>query len=170
VQLYFNNISKGYYYDVNSLYPYAMLKPLPVARLKTITCSTDEFLAKDLFGFVECYIYISDMEKQPQVPVRYQGSLIYPVGRIAGCYFSEEVKSFIKLGYKVEILSCHQYSKEYNLFDDYVNHFYALKADPNISPENRHVVKLMLNGLYGYFARVLEGQIFKIVTENTLYK
>lgn len=147
-----------------------MLNPLPVKRLKTIVCTTESFISEDLFGFVECYIEISDEVKQPQVPVRYLGNLIYPVGRLAGCYFSEEVKSFIKLGYKVEVFACHQYSKELNRFEDYINHFYSLKSDPNISQENRHVVKLMLNGLYGYFARVLDGHIFKVITEQTLYQ
>lgn len=171
-QLIKSEMLKGYYYDVNSLYPAMMLKPLPVERLNTIICTTEEFLAKDLFGFVICKIFVPDSIFLPQVPVRYKGTLIYPHGNIVGCYFTEEVKSFIKLGYLINIIACHVYSKEYDLFTDYINTIYKMKVKKDITPEKRYMVKLLLNGLYGYFARSQENIVHKYIKSEdlTVYK
>jgi hypothetical protein len=94
VQLYTNNGHNLYYYDVNSLYPYVMLKPLPEKYISTIkNVDVTEFIDKNYFGFIDCEIEIPDSVNRPQVPVRHEGSVIYPTGHIKGRYFSEEVKS-----------------------------------------------------------------------------
>jgi hypothetical protein len=82
-----------FYYDVNSLYPYVMLNPMPIKYLSTVNTATDEFIREDMFGFVDCKIYIPYNEYNPQVPVRTKDGLTYPTGLIQGIYFSEEVKS-----------------------------------------------------------------------------
>jgi len=38
-------------------------------------------------------IIISDNEDKPQVPIKIKGKIEYPVGKIYGTYFSEEIKS-----------------------------------------------------------------------------
>ena len=171
-QLVKSDMLKGYYYDVNSLYPAMMLKPLPVEKLNTVICTTEEFIAKDLFGFVICKIYVPDSIILPQVPVRYNGSLIYPHGKIVGCYFTEEVKSFINLGYQINTIACHTFSKEYDIFADYINTIYKIKAKKDITPEKRYMVKLLLNGLYGYFARSQENVVHKYIKSEdfTVFK
>jgi hypothetical protein len=45
-----------YYYDVNSLYPYAMLKPMPFKLIKTHKNVNDIKNFNDFFGFVKCKV------------------------------------------------------------------------------------------------------------------
>ena len=91
-------------------------------------------------------IQIPESTKRPQVPVRIDKKLIYPTGVIRGRYFTEEVKAWIKLGYEVTIEVYHEYSYSENIFDDYIKHFYALKADLSLG-SSRFLNKLLLNGL-----------------------
>jgi len=94
VEIYNNSGNNLYYYDVNSLYPYAMLKPLPIQYIKTIeNLSMEEFIKNDYFGFVDCIITIDKNIDKPRVPVRQDLRIIFPTGIIKGRYFSEEVKS-----------------------------------------------------------------------------
>jgi hypothetical protein len=66
-----------YYYDVNSLYPYAMLNPMPVGNP---IHSTNKDLSK-IFGFVFAKITADESVKVPILPVRSEdGSLILPRG------------------------------------------------------------------------------------------
>src|SRR6266496_3081477 len=49
-------IGQGYYYDVNSLYPTAMCKPMPVGLPKLVKLTRKEFLEGIFFGFVEATV------------------------------------------------------------------------------------------------------------------
>lgn len=162
VEVYINSGEDLYYYDVNSLYPYAMLNPLPTRYISTVRPSLGEFIYEDMFGFVDCEISIPKCTKNPQVPVRLDEGIIYPTGVIKGRYFSEEVKAWIKIGYNVEITQVYKFTKEYDLFKDYVKHFYGLKADKT-HEDKRFLNKLMLNGLYGYFGRKVVYSDTKII-------
>nr|YP_009228179.1 plasmid related DNA polymerase [Rhizophagus fasciculatus]AJK91310.1 plasmid related DNA polymerase [Rhizophagus fasciculatus] len=44
---------EGYYYDVNSLYPTAMCKPMPVGRPTQVNLTIEQFLQGEFYGFVE---------------------------------------------------------------------------------------------------------------------
>ena len=72
-----NSIS--YYYDVNSLYPYASLNPMPGVNCVYIECVKHKLELTNLFGFFYCKI------KTPNnylglLPVRTKASLIFPIG------------------------------------------------------------------------------------------
>lgn len=134
-----------YYYDVNSLYPYSMLNPMPVEFLgKLQYLSQKEFLNK--FGFYYCTIKIDSNVKYPLVPSK-NG---YVTGIIEGLYFSEEVKNFISLGYDVHIQYMYEFSRVEGLFDEYIKYFYSKKE---LNDEFKNFYKLMLNGLYGYLSK-----------------
>ena len=150
------------YYDINSLYPYAMLNDMPLEYL-------GESNTKDLneiFGFVECIITCPDNIKVPLLIHREEGKVIHPVGTWKGIYFSEELKAVINYGYKVEILKCYQFTRG-NLFTNYVNHFYDKKKN-SIGAE-RFIAKLQLNTLYGMFGRKLDMVNTIPVTKHNLW-
>lgn len=46
-------IGEGFYYDVNSLYPTAMCKPMPVGTPTLVHLTISEFLEGNFFGFLE---------------------------------------------------------------------------------------------------------------------
>lgn len=151
------DVYKGYgenlhYYDVNSLYPYAMLKPMPLKLLKIHVNMTGIDL-ENFFGFIECEVHAPDSIKVPILTLKHMGKPIFPLGAWRATYFSEEIKASIKLGYKFNFLKGYEYSK-YNLFEGYIKHFYNIKK--NSVGAERFIAKMHLNQLYGYFGRKLE--------------
>jgi DNA polymerase type B, organellar and viral len=132
-----------YYYDVNSLYPYAMLNDMPNdilhnGKLIDLTYrSLDSF-----FGFAHVKIVCPlDMER-PVLPYHHEGKTIYPVGSWQGVYFSEELKAVEKLGYQIILIKGYEFTK-FKPFNGYINNFYEIKK--NSTSVERDIAKLQLN-------------------------
>lgn len=144
------------YYDVNSLYPFAMMNDMPLHYLFTIENSGIEL--EDTFGFVEAIITPPKDIQNPLLMHHYMGKNIHPIGTWQGTYFSEELKAAVKYGYEIEILKVHQFSRIQDLFKEYVSDFYELKkkatAEKNTTTTTK-IAKLHLNSLYGIFGRSL---------------
>jgi hypothetical protein len=142
---------KLYYYDVNSLYPYAMLNPMPHEilnngeRIDLSDRSLDSF-----FGFAYVRIYCPLKMERPVLPFHQGGKTIYPVGAWSGTYFSEELKAVEKLGYQITLIRGYEFSK-IDLFSGFIHHFHEVKK--NSTGVEREMAKLQLNNLYGYFGR-----------------
>nr|AHJ10972.1 plasmid related DNA polymerase [Rhizophagus sp. DAOM 213198] len=77
----------GYYYDVNSLYPTAMCRSMPVGMPQLVNLTIDEFLNSDFFGFVEVVVRASSEEYIGLLPIKLQGRLICPGGTFSGFFF-----------------------------------------------------------------------------------
>ena len=78
-----------HYYDVNSLYPYAMLKPMPLNLIRSIDgeqCNTIDI--NEFYGFLEVDVECPDFIKKPVLPLKYKGKTIYPRGKWTSTYFS----------------------------------------------------------------------------------
>jgi len=144
---------KVYYYDVNSLYPYAMLNPMPYNLIK-IHNIMDNIKLDSFFGFIEVEVLCPIDMVRPVLPFHLNGKTIYPVGTWKGVYFSEELKAVEKLGYQFKLIKGYEFSKA-NLFESYINYFYEMKRTSTGS--DRHIAKYLLNNLYGYFGRKQEG-------------
>jgi hypothetical protein len=156
-----------YYYDVNSLYPFAMLNAMPHKALndgKIIDLSNrslDSFL-----GFAEVKIFCPHNMAKPVLPFHKDGKTIYPVGTWTDTYFSEELKAVQKLGYKITLIKGIEFDKT-DLFSGYVKHFYDKKKYAQTATE-REMAKLQLNNLYGYFGRKQIGLITSNVKNDEL--
>ncbi len=156
----------AFYYDVNSLYPFAMLNPMPYDILnngKLIDLSNRTL--DNFFGFALVKVVCPLDMLRPVLPVHHEGKTIYPVGTWEGTYFSEELKAVVKLGYEIILIKGYEFSKT-DLFSDYVNHFYDIKK--NSSGVERNMAKLQLNNLYGYFGRKQIGLTTTNVKNNEL--
>ena len=81
-----------YYYDVNSLYPYAALNPIPDLQYRFINNISQDgrnyLINKNKFGFFYCYIETNNTYLG-LLPVRNQTGIILPNGHWRGWYFSE---------------------------------------------------------------------------------
>ena len=137
------------YYDVNSLYPYAMLNDMPLDYLGEFYPDLLPF--DQIFGFVDVIVTAPDNIKIPLLLCRHNGKVIHPIGTWKGTYFSDEIKAVIKYGYKVKILKIYQFSKQ-KIFSEYIDHFYLSKKEA-IDPSTRFIAKMHLNSLYGMFGR-----------------
>jgi hypothetical protein len=138
-----------HYYDVNSLYPFAMMKPMP----DKFICETNNINLVSFFGFIEAIIECPKTVSRPVLPIKPEDRTIYPYGKWKGVYFSEELKAVAKLGYIVTPIKGFMFSKK-NIFDDYINHFYEQKK--NSTGSHRFIAKMHLNQLYGVFGRSLD--------------
>ena len=140
---------KLYYYDVNSLYPFAMLKPMP-HNLRNHHKDLSNHKLENLFGFFKVEVTTPKNLIYPLLPYKNEGLTIHPTGKFTGVYFSEELKAVEAQGFKIKLISGYEFSKVY-LFKDYINSFYNIKK-MSIGVE-RYIAKLHLNTLYGYFGR-----------------
>lgn len=159
-EAYYGGISQVYkthgynlkYYDINSLYPWAMTQDMPYEYIGI----NKNLKLKDCFGFVYASIYIpKDLNYKP-LPMRMDDSLATPSGNIIGVYFSEELKYAESLGCQITVHKAYQYTRKV-IFKQYVEDIYAQKAVA--VGADRVFIKLLLNGLYGFFARTDEKYI-----------
>jgi hypothetical protein len=141
---------KLFYYDVNSLYPYSMMKPMPFKLIKHHNnLNIDLTVDTKLFGFFEAECVIPNTGR-PMLPYKFEGKTIYPFGEWKGTYFSEEMKALLKYGYKFKLIRGYEFSKIY-LFNDYIDYFYNKKKIS--TGASRFIAKMHLNQLYGVFGR-----------------
>jgi hypothetical protein len=142
-------ISNGKYYDINSLYPYAMSNLMPFEMIKYHN-NMNNIKLSDFFGFALAQIHCPSTMLRPVLPYKYEGKTIYPTGYWIGVYFSEELKAVEKLGYKITLIKGYEFSK-IDLFSKYIDHFFEKKKLS--SGATRFIAKMHLNQLYGYFGR-----------------
>lgn len=148
-----------HYYDVNSLYPSAMLNTMPYELISKGIIDLSNRSLQSFFGFCIVEINCPLNMLRPVLPFHHEGKTIYPVGNWIGCYFSEELKAVEKLGYQIKMIKGLEFSKT-NLFSGFVHHFYNEKKFA--FGVERDTAKLQLNNLYGYFGRKIQG----IITHN----
>ena len=138
-------------YDVNSLYPHAMLSnKMPVGD--PIKFTGNPYLISDNpFGFFLVTVETPDMIV-PILPHRVttKGGVrtACPTGTWKGWYFSEEIKNAEKYGYKFIIHEGYMFKAE-NIFKGYVEDLYEIKCNTPSSDPMYTIVKLLLNALYG---------------------
>jgi hypothetical protein len=149
-----------YWYDVNSLYPFAMMGELPY-KVKAWHGNLSKVNVKDFKGFVKAKVTCPKDIKHPIVSHRTQERIIYPIGTWEGSYYSEYLAKAQTYGYKIELINGIEF--EYaDLFSDYIKHFYEIKKTSKGSL--KYLAKLKLNSLYGTFGRKKET----MVSENVL--
>jgi uncharacterized protein YprB with RNaseH-like and TPR domain len=154
-----------YYYDANSLYPTAMLKPLPVGQpVHSLNKNLNE-----LFGYVKATVTTPPNLQVPILPYKMKTSdghrLIHPVGTWTGWYFSEELKYAVEhYGYKVTVHESYLYRKGFDVFKDYVNVLGKIKQES--TGARREIHKLLLNSLYGRMGLRSDKNVVKIVSSQ----
>lgn len=133
-------------YDVNSLFPSAMLKPLPIEYIQDVSDFGE-------FGFYDLELKAPDMYI-PVLPMKIENKLIFPTGDIKGVFFSEEIKAALSCDYKITKFNRGmEFSKSSEFFSDYVNYWYKVRQEnPGNNPKN-FTAKLLLNSLYGKFGQ-----------------
>lgn len=148
VHLNCNKIDKGYFYDMNSQYPSAMLNDMPVGDP---ILSTDTNL-NSYFGF--CYAKIIPPKDLDILVIPHkndQGEVYYPNEPFTGLYFSELLKNCLEYGYKVEITGGMKFERGIGVFNDFVQTIYEQRLQAKLEGNNSLQLtnKLILNSLYG---------------------
>lgn len=169
VDIYKPSSNSLYYYDVNSLYPFAMLNPMPTGNPLFVQGNQD--LDKE-FGFYFATI-VTPLDKKiqgiPILPKReiknFRSRTQSPLGHWQGWYFSEELRTARDLyNYKIIIHKGYRFTPSYNIFSSYIEKYYSLKASSSSTLKN--IAKLLLNSLYGRFGMHTENYVTKMVSEK----
>lgn len=135
----------GYYYDVNSFYPFVMLKDLPVGMPEKSNFEKD---IEEIFGIVKAKVSVP-FDYYPFLAYKnINHGLIQPYGEWTGWFTSEELKYAKTLGVQIKVLEYYNF-KRGKLFNEYITNFYEKKATS--SGSLKLIYKFFLNSLYGIF-------------------
>ena len=163
-------VSESYQYDLSSAYPavIAQLKPLSWAKV----ISSQLYHPEAEYGLIHCLIEIDPNElgdlphpvgvwgrhfgEAPGFDRSSKGTKFYPVGFWEAVITKDEYEYLTRNGARVQIIQgIWMYPRtDYELYRSTVELLYKLKE----STEDkwiRHVVKLLLNGMYGKFVQVM---------------
>jgi len=129
--------------DVNSMYPYAMSKKLPVGNP---TFKTEKNI-ENYYGIIYVKVNTNNINSIGLAPVRVENKIIYPNGKFEGWYWSEEVKSWIQHGYTVDVMCGFHFPDSRHIFTNFINTFYKLKSEG--AGYIKLTAKLILNSAFG---------------------
>lgn len=145
-------IEYGFYYDVNSLYPFVMLQKMPISEPKylrveninlqkdigMIHCTNIEFWKKDIIPLIPYKLQLKDSTK-----------LIFPMGKFSGWIDLDLYRKAIKIGYKIDCDYGIIFDAD-TIFKDFILDFYQLRF---LNETMKLVAKLIMNSLYGKWAQ-----------------
>jgi hypothetical protein len=150
----------AYYLDINSAFPYAMMKPLPGRCLGISRSIPDSGIY-----IAEVTVKVPDMWFPP-LPTRIKSRLFFPTGTWRAWFSSVDIELLQEVGGK--ILSVHEVMHFESFTDgaDYVTTLYEMRKNAE-TPFERTAFKFLLNMLYGKFA---EGTVKAAITINPTAK
>ena len=170
---YFGGITEVYkphgkdliYIDVNSLYPYAALNPMPGLNCEYIESLDENGLdLEDLFGFFYAKVKTNEKDYFGLLPVITKEGLTLPLGEFNGVWCSEELKFAKANGYEITVIKGYNFDKTHNVFDNYVHDLYEIKN--NSSGSLKMIAKSLLNNLLGRFGLSITKPITKAVNKE----
>lgn len=156
-----------YYYDVNSLYPYAALNDMPGMNAVKINYYSSIPFDKSMFGFYNCIIETPLDSYFGLLPVRGSLGLKFPLGKYSGWYFSEELAFAQDNGYKITVLNGYHFDRVKDVFKSYIEKVYDMKKS-SVNLVQRSLSKSLLNNLLGRFGISLDKPVTKIVSDEKL--
>lgn len=133
-------------YDINSMYPQAMLNDFPEYL-------TVDPLMEKAKGMAEVTISIPHSLYVAPLPYRGdKGQLLYPVGVIRGVWVYDEIRQAVKRGAKVlKVHEAYGCNVIYRPFDQYIHTLYNKRKGSSDESE-RLFLKVLMNSLYGKIA------------------
>ena len=173
-QAYYGGITEVYkpygtnlfYYDVNSLYPYAALQDMPGLNCSKVSYFEGCEDIDSLFGFFYCRIETTLDGYLGLLPVRTEiGGLSFPLGQWEGWYFSEELKFAKQHGYKIKVLKGYIFDRNANVFTDYINKVYPIKSNTT-NKSQKAMAKSLLNNLLGRFGINMDKPITELLNRD----
>ena len=146
---------KGFSIDINSSYPWAMTQPLPYGELlEEVPKNTKNYLTycvvKMSYKIKSKYINFICLKNKTEKNVRYS---MHGSGEF---YFLLEELEFYKKIYDIEITEIkYLYARCFTFLKPFIDEYYHLKseADANGQAALKTTYKLLLNSLYGSFAK-----------------
>lgn len=153
-------------YDINSLYPYVM-KTFDYPHPNFLIGAVGNAKLRHIMEYEGVSEVTIEVPKNslPFLPFRYKGHLFFVSGTIHGVWTHVELRKAIELGAKIKIIHNTLYSTEVcNPFISYVDTLYNLRLEYKKTNDAReHVIKILLNSLYGKFGQNDDAGLEKLV-------
>jgi hypothetical protein len=162
VDMYIPELPKGkkiYHYDINSLYPYVMqLCKYPTKLIGYFIGDINNLLEYekinpmkfDKFAGIFKVKVSAPNILHPLLPYKLNNTTVYGQGNWTGWYYTSEILNAMKFGYNFDILAGYIFETT-DIFSEYVNKMYQLKAESTKDSPNYLISKLLMNSLYGRF-------------------
>lgn len=146
---------EGYYYDVNSSYPFSMKKPMPIGEMEVTNENEDfsRYTNGDWVGFVQCTVEIPNTCYLPPLPLYTGGKLKFPVGRFSGTWDWVELECLKKIGGRILHVEKAVWIRSHRFLGDFVDSLYALRSKKmkKEQPGKAETAKIMMNSTFGKF-------------------
>lgn len=149
------NSGEYFYLDINSMYPYVMLKHKYPRSLAGSTKTPSINYLENRLKFYSVIIDVSLNTKVNPYPYRVNKFTAYPIGSFRTTLCTPEIIFALQNDHIDKIHSLYWY-KRAPLFNQYVKDFYQLKLDYHKegNTEFRTIAKLLLNTLYGKWGQM----------------
>jgi len=143
-----------YCFDVNSLYPSAMLNKIPNPNKSFYSDKGDLYNINTKEGVSDVLVSVPLSLKIPPLPFHKDGKLIFPVGTFRGYYNHNELRNAMKYGVKIlEVFEQLTYKESEYFFKSFIEHHYAERLKLQALKDPLEVMeKNVMNNLYGKFA------------------
>lgn len=161
----------GYRYDVNSMYPWALLSPVPVGASKEFDGAQARRAFREGYpGAYDATLQIPECRFAP-VPHRHDDSLVWAHGTVTGTWTGIELQAALDRGASIVNLPravC--YPSEEPVYRPYVEQYYQQRFDAKCAGDDSWaaILKLALNSLTGKLAQKTEVCTLKVRPDNPL--
>ena len=157
--------TQGYYYDVNSLYPFVMSKwgalekaEYPIGKPEFVTGQYakvyfNNWLQNKIgLGFINAKVFVP-MQHIPPLPVK-KGKLTFPCGEIFGTWTYEELEfAMTECGVELrEVYAICYFKNTFPVFKRFIEQMYFLKEEATEQGNDavKLIAKLIYNTAYGF--------------------
>lgn len=148
----------GWYFDVNSSYPFSMTKPQPVGRMFELGENVDftrySNNPQKYVGFVACTVEIPEDTYLPPLPVQHEGKLKFPAGVFSGVWDWIELEALKRIGGKILHVEKSVWLESFSFLGRFVNDLYAMRKKGGPMYKGvalSEIAKIMLNSTFGKF-------------------
>ena len=141
------HVTDGFYYDINSSFPYAMTSPAP-GNLRGMSKQMSD--KEDALFLAEVDVEVPEMFLPP-LPLRHEGSVFFPTGRWHGWFNQVDLRLLEEKGGRVLKVGRVLHFDPFTDLAAYAETLYE-KRRSGTTDFDKTVYKLLLNSLYGKFA------------------
>lgn len=142
-----HHVTDGYYYDINSSFPYAMTSPAP-GDLRGIDRTMSD--REDALFLAQAEVEVPEMFLPP-LPLRHEGSVFFPTGRWKGWFNQVDLRLLEEKGGRILRVGRVLHFEPFDDLASYASTLYE-KRRTGTTDFDKIVYKLLLNSLYGKFA------------------
>ncbi len=147
VEVFRPKCKKGYYFDINSSFPWSMTQTLPGKLIGSSKEIPDDPCENPCIA--ELTVTVPERFLTP-VPYRdEEGRILFPTGTWTSSFGGPDIRLMLEEGCTIEKVHKVYHYERFHDLGDYVRELYALKASEK--GFKREVYKLLLNALYGKF-------------------